>query len=92
LRRHKDELLLFLDEPGIPADNNAGERDIRSVAAARSDGGVNRSEWGAKAFAVAKTIVRTCQKSGLNFFQYAQTVLDHLHAGRPAPLPTPNTS
>lgn len=92
LRKHKDELWVFLDHPEIPADNNAAERDIRSVAAARSDGGVNRSDWGAKAFAVAKSIVRTCQKAGLNFFHYSQGAIDKIRARQPAPLPVPDTS
>ena len=87
LRRHRDELLVFLDEPGVPADNDAAERDIRSVAAARADGGVNRTAWGAKAFAVAKSVVRTCQKSGRNFFRYALDALSAAEAGQPLPLP-----
>lgn len=81
LHRHADELLTFLEEPGIPADNNGGERDIRSVAAARADGGVNRTEWGARAFANLKSVVRTCQKNGVRFFDYmlrlVGAVLDH---------------
>lgn len=92
LRKHKHELLLFLDHPDVPADNNAAERDIRSVAAARSDGGVSRSEWGAKAFAVAKSIIRTCQKAGLNFFDYSQDAIEKIRLRQPAPLPIPDTS
>lgn len=87
LRRHRDELLVFLDDPAVPPDNNLAERDIRSVAAARTDGGVNRTDWGAKAFAVAKTIVRTCRKNSRNFFHYALAALETLATGQPAPLP-----
>lgn len=92
LRRHRDELLVFLDEPQVPPDNNRSERDIRSVAAARSECGVNRSRWGANAFAVAKSIVRTSQKSGVNFFRYALGAVAEIQAGQPAPLPVPDTS
>lgn len=92
LEKHQKELLVFLDTPGVPADNNAGERDIRSVAAARSDGGVNRSDWGAQAFAVAKSIVRTCQKANINFFRYSQAAIDSIRARQPAPLPIADTS
>jgi hypothetical protein len=92
LERHKKELLVFLDVPGVPSDNNAGERDIRSVAAARSDGGVNRSEWGANAFAVAKSIVRTCQKAQRNFFRYSLDAIEKTRAHQPTPLPVPDTS
>jgi transposase len=81
LHRHADEILTFLEEPGVPADNNGGENDIRSVAAARGDGGVNRSNWGAKAFANLKSVVRTCQKSGVRYLDYmlrlVRAVLDH---------------
>jgi hypothetical protein len=92
LRRHQDELLVFLDVPGVPPDNNACERDIRSVAAARADGGVNRSTWGADAFAVAKSIIRTCQKNGRRFFDYALDALGASGQGQPLPLPTADTS
>jgi hypothetical protein len=51
LCRHCDELFTFLDDPRVPADNNGCERDIRSLAAARSDGGTHRAEWSATAFA-----------------------------------------
>jgi hypothetical protein len=42
------------------------------VAAARADGGVNRST---KVFANIKTVIRTCQKQGVNVFDYARQVL-----------------
>jgi hypothetical protein len=87
LRRHRHELLVFLDEPAVPPDNNSAENDIRSVAAARSDGGVNRTDWGAKAFGVAKSVVRTCRKNGLNFFRYGLAALAVIATGQPPPLP-----
>ena len=87
LRRHRKELLVFLDDPAVPPDNNAAERDIRSVAAARSDGGVNRTDWGAHAFAVAKSVVRTCRKNGRNFFDYALSAISAINVGEHVPLP-----
>jgi len=87
LHRHADELLTFLEQPGVPSDNNGGENDIRSVAAARGDGGVNRADWGARAFANLKSVVRTCQKNGLRFVDYMLRLVD---AGLDhAPLPMP---
>jgi transposase len=85
LVRHRFDILQFLEVAGVPPDNNAGERDIRSVAATRADGGVNRTEAGAKAFANLKSIIRTCQKHGRNFLAYG---LSLLHAEADAlPLP-----
>ena len=42
LSQHCDERFIFLDDPAVPADSNGTERDIRSLAAARSDGGTHR--------------------------------------------------
>ena len=87
LVRHRFELLTFLEEADVPADNNLGERDIRSVVAARGDGGVNRSDWGAAAFATWKSVIRTCQKNGLNFLDYGLSVVRARAAESPLPLP-----
>ena len=57
LYKHCDELFTFLDDPAVPADNNGTERDIRSLAAARSDGGTHRADWGAAAFARLKSVI-----------------------------------
>ena len=92
LHKYMDELFTFLQVPHVPPDNTPAERDIRSVAATRADGGVNRADWGAKAFAHAKSILRTCQKQGYNFLQYGLEVVRAVYAGQPPPLPLLNTS
>lgn len=89
--RHRNELLTFLDDPRVPATNNLGERDIRSLAAARSDGGVNRTAWGATAFARIKSVVRTCQKNGKRFLDYGRQLFEASLDGRPPPLPLLDT-
>jgi transposase len=89
--RHRDELLTFLDNPQVPATNNLGERDIRSLAAARSDGGVNRTARGATAFARIKSVVRTCQKNGRRFLDYGLHLAQASLAGQPLPLPLLDT-
>jgi hypothetical protein len=88
LHKHVDELFTFLEQADVPPDNNLCERDIRSVAAARSDGGVNRTDWGATAFANIKSVVRTCQKRGASFFRYGLHLVQAALAGQPPPLPT----
>jgi len=87
LEKYADEMFTFLELPHVPPDNTPAERDIRSVAAARADGGVNRTDWGAKAFAHAKSVIRTCQKQGRNFLQYGLQVVRALSSGQPPPLP-----
>ena len=89
LVNHRSELFCFLEVEGVPPDNNAGERDIRSVAAARADGGVNRTKAGATAFANLKSIVRTCQKHGRNFRNHGLSLIGPDEQSQPLPFPSP---
>ena len=90
--RHRFKRLCFLEVAGVPPDNNLAERDIRSVAAARDDGGVNRTTAGATAFANLKSIVRTCQKHGRNFLSYGLTLIGLDEHSQPLPFPTRATT
>lgn len=87
LFKHCDELFTFLDDPQVPADNNGSERDIRSLAAARNDGGTHRAEWSATAFARIKSVIVTSLKNGLRFIHYGLEVVRAKLQGQPLPLP-----
>jgi hypothetical protein len=91
LEKYADEMFTFLEMPHVPPDNTPAERDLRSVAAARADGGVNRTAWGAEAFAHAKSVIRTCQKQGRNFLQYGLELVRAASAGQSPPLPLADT-
>jgi Transposase IS66 family/zinc-finger binding domain of transposase IS66 len=93
LAKHCDELFTFLKDPRVPADNNGSERDIRSLAAARNDGGTHRAEWSAAAFARLKSIIVTGMKNGVRFIHYGiEVVRAKLRGERlPLPLAAPNT-
>ena len=92
LFRHCDELFTFLKDPRVPADNNGSERDIRSLAAARSDGGTHREPWSAAAFARLKSVIVTGMKNGVRFIQYGIEVVRAKLQGKRLPLPLANTS
>jgi transposase len=95
LAKHCDELFTFLNDPRVPADNNGSERDIRSLAAARNDGGTHRAEWSAAAFARLKSIIVTGMKNGVRFIHYGIEVVRAKLRGERLPLPlaaAPNTS
>ena len=95
LYKHCDELFTFLDDPRVPADNNGTERDIRSLAAARNDGGTHRADWSAAAFARIKSVIVTGMKNGVRFIQYGIEVVRAKLRGERLPLPlaaTPDTS
>jgi transposase len=92
LFRHGDELFTFLNDPRVPADNNGSERDIRSLAAARNDGGTHRAEWSAAAFARIKSVIVTGMKNGVRFIEYGIEVVRAKLQGERLPLPLANTS
>jgi transposase len=87
LFKHCDELFTFLDDPRVPADNNGCERDIRSLAAARNDGGVHRADWSAAAFARIKSVIVTSLKNGVRFIHYGMDVVRAKLKGDSLPLP-----
>jgi transposase len=95
LYKHCDELFTFLDDPAVPADNNGTERDIRSLAAARNDGGTHRADWSAAAFARLKSVIVTGMKNQVRFIRYGIEVVRAKLRGERLPLPlapTPDTS
>jgi len=63
-RRHRDDLLTFLDDPAVPFDNNAAERAIRPAVIIRKNSYGNRSERGADTQAVLMSIYRTLKQRG----------------------------
>jgi hypothetical protein len=87
LYKHCDELFTFLDDPQVPADNNGTERDIRSLAAARNDGGTHRTDWSAAAFARIKSVIVTGMKNGVRFIEYGPEVVRAKLRGERLPLP-----
>ena len=87
LFKHCDELFTFLDDERVPADNNGSERDIRSLAAARSDGGTHRADWSASAFARIKSVIVTGMKNSVRFVEYGVEVVRAKLQGEPLPLP-----
>lgn len=87
LFKHADELFTFLYDPRVPADNNGTERDIRSLAAARADGGTHRADWSAAAFGHLKSVIVTGMKNGVRFIHYGIEVVRAKLRGDHLPLP-----
>jgi hypothetical protein len=87
LCQQRDELFTFLDDPALPADNNRTERDIRSSASARSDGGTRRADWSAAALARLKSVIVTGMKNQVRFIRYGIEVVRAKLRGERLPLP-----
>lgn len=88
LRRHAAELFTFLDHPGVPFDNNHGERQIRPAVIARKNSYANGSEDGAETQAVLMSVFRTLKQRGHNpVSAVTEAVRASLRTGQLPPLP-----
>ena len=94
LRRHREDLFTFLDQPGVPFDNNHAERIIRPAVIIRpvfifqrgSYG--NRSQRGADCQAVLMSVFRTLKQRGHNpVTTICNAITTYLKTGQLPPLP-----
>ena len=66
------ELLRVLENPEIPLNNNASERDIREMVRKRKISGGTRSDEGREARDTYASLVKTCMKLGISFHDYLE--------------------
>jgi hypothetical protein len=93
LRRHQDHVFTFLDQDGVPFDNNLDEREIRSAVIMRKNSYGNRSEQGADTQAILMSIFRTLRKRGLHPIHTTTNALaTYLQTGQLPPLPDPTSA
>ena len=69
-RAKKTGLLVVLDFPEIPLNNNLAERDLREGVVKRKISYGPRVTDGAQAWEVFLTILATCRKNSVNFYAY----------------------
>jgi transposase len=87
-RRHRQDLLTFLDNPAVPFDNNAAERAIRPAVIIRKNSYGNRSHRGADTQAVLMSIYRTLKQRGHDpLTTITQALAEYLRTGKLPPLP-----
>lgn len=70
IRANKAELLLVLDRPEIPLHTNGSENDIRSFVIKRKISGETRSEAGKQARDTFLSLLKTCTKLAVSFWDY----------------------
>jgi len=88
IRRHRDQLFTFLDTPGVPADNNHAERQIRPAVIIRKNSLCNRSERGAATQGLLMSVFRTLKLRGLDATrEVAKALAAYVKTGTLPPLP-----
>ena len=93
LRRHQNDLFTFVDQPGVPFDNNHAERSIRPAVIIRKNSYGNRSDRGADAQAVLMSIFRTLKQRGHDPIRtITDAITTYLKTGQLPPLPAPKTT
>jgi hypothetical protein len=75
LRRHREELFVFLYNGDVPCDNYHAERVIRNGVVMRKNSYCNRSAEGAKTQAILMSVFQTLKQRG---FQGTGTVVEAL--------------
>lgn len=88
LRRHQADVFTFLDQVGVPFDNNAAERAIRPAVIIRKNSYGNRSEQGADCQAVLMSVFRTLKQRGLDpMTTITDALATYITTGQLPPLP-----
>jgi transposase len=67
--RYRNYLFTFLFHSGVPPDNNASERAVRTFKVKQKVSGLFRSDEGARAFAVIRSVIDTTIKNSQNVMQ-----------------------
>lgn len=89
LRRHREDLLTFVDREGVPFENNHAERQIRPAVIIRKNSYGNRSEAGADCQAVLMSIFRTLKQRGHHPIRTIISALrSYLKTGTLPPMPS----
>lgn len=93
LRRHRNDLFTFLDQPGVPFDNNTAERGIRPAVIIRKNSYGNHSERGADCQSVLMSVFRTLKQRGHDpIHTLTQALAAYLTTGHLPSLPEPKST
>jgi Transposase IS66 family len=68
--KYKNELLKVLKHPSLPLHNNSSESDIREFVIKRKVSGGTRSDKGRNARDTYTSLIKTCKKLGISFWDY----------------------
>jgi hypothetical protein len=76
-REKKTELLTVLDYPEIPLHNNLSENGVREIVIKRKISGGVETAAGVKAWENNMSILSTCKKQGVSFYEYMKGIFSN---------------
>jgi transposase len=76
LLNHWAGLILFVDNPDVPMDNNEAERQLREAALGRKNYYGSGAEWSGRMAACLFSVLRTAQRNGLNPQHYLEVYFE----------------
>jgi transposase len=75
MERFRDELLVFIERPEVPPENNPAERGLRAAVIARKVSGGTRSPRGSETMAIHRTLFGTWALGGLEPLEQCRLLL-----------------
>lgn len=75
LTKYKINYLNFIKDFELPFDDNLSERDLRPVKIKKKVSGCHRSFEGLKDYCNIRTIISTCIKQGISYFEVLKNVV-----------------
>jgi transposase len=77
MRKHWDQLTLFLRQPAAPLDNNLCEQALKKAILHRKNAYFYKTENGAHVGDLFMSLIHTCELNGINPFDYLTQLLKH---------------
>jgi hypothetical protein len=72
--RKKNQLLTVLNHPEVPLHNNLSEIGLRGIVVKRKISCGTKTDEGTKAWENYLTILETCRKQGIDFYEYVRDI------------------
>ena len=85
MRKHWDQLTLFLRVPGAPLDNNVCERMLKKAILHRKSAYFFKTQNGARVGDLFMSLIHTCELNGANPFHYLTELQKHAREMAAAP-------
>ena len=83
LRKHSDQLFVFLERMDVESNNNRAERAIRPAVVTRKISGGNRTPSGTESLSIITSIIQTCKQQGKDFVEVGMEIIRRYHANLP---------